>query len=749
MWLTRLILTFTLLLGVTFPTYAAPSLQIDLSALSNDNYSEFGKSVSMSNSKAIVGVPGNSSEDGEACIYSLSGGSWGLEQCLTPVSSTNGIKQFGISVDITGEYAIVGAVRQASSNTGVVYIFKYTYGAWQQEIELINPISSSNDRFGSSVGIVDGFAAIGSPSLGASDDGLVHIYSKESMGWQLSSSITPSSNIRSRHFGSTIDLTDDYLAIGDYEHGRNKEGSVTVYKQTDGVWAKQARLSGGAVTKSSYFGYSVAISKDYLLIGAPHENHPNQRNSKRCGAVYVYKRSFGQWVPQTKLTSSDINRNDYFGQSVGIYDDHLVIGASGDDLRRGSAYVFKLTGGSWSQASKISLSNANNNDYLGSAVALSDSHIIIGAYNKNTGLSNTGSAYIYEINKDNSPTAADFALVALETQLNENVGSNPAEEADSDGDGLSNIDEIMILNTDPNNPDSDNDGLNDREETMIYQSDPLSSDSDSDGLSDLSEVITYNSDPISSDSDGDGYSDSVEVLSLNTEPSLVDSDFDGLSDQEEITVTGTNPSLADSDGDGLTDNQELNLYQTQVDNADSDLDGFSDGNEVNYYETDPLDSGSKPESNTTSTTYTPAASEDGTMAFEDEWPITGDYDFNDAVVNYNVEEYRQNGLVKRITFKVLPVARGAMYDNSLRVVINTPISNIASASTKSRGVTSDLTPVADVNKTQFTLISDLKSALPPPPGFKLSNTLTGTQKINGHQFVVTITFIGLTHCQRA
>lgn len=247
-----------------------------------------------------------------------------------------------------------------------------------------------------------------------------------------------------------------------------------------------------------------------------------------------------------------------------------------------------------------------------------------------------------------------------------------------DGDGLSDIEEIVILNTHPNNPDSDNDSLDDREETMIYQSEPLSSDSDSDGFSDLSEAITYNSNPISSDSDDDGYSDSVEALSLNTEPSLVDSDFDGLSEQEEITVTTTNPSLADTDGDGLTDNQELNLYQTNL--------------------------------------------------------FNGDYDFNDAVVNYNVEEYKQNGLVKRITFKVLPVARGAVYDKSLRLVINTPISNIAEASTKSRGATSDLAPVADGNKTQFMLIDDLKSALPPPPGLMLSNTLTGAP-VRGHNYI--------------
>ena len=446
MRLIRSIFTFILLIGVALPINASPSLQIDLSGLSNDNYSEFGKSVSISSNKTIVGVPGHASEAGEACVYSLVGGSWGLEQCLTPISSSQNIKQFGISVDIFEEYAIVGAVRQASSNTGVAYIFKYSDGAWQQEVELINPVSSSNDRFASAVGISSQYAAIGSQSLGASNDGLVHIYRRGEMGWQLNTSISPDSNVRSRYFGAALDLAHDYLAIGDYEHGRNKEGSVTIYKLIDGVWAKQARLTGGAVTKSSYFGHSLALSKDYLLIGAPQENHPNQKNNKKCGAVYVYKRSFGLWLPQTKLISSDINRNDNFGQSVGIYGDHLMVGASGDDLRRGSAYVFTQADGLWSQTSKISLGNASNNDYLGSTIALSEHHIIIGAYNKNTGLDNTGSAYIYEINKDTSLTAADISLIALETQLNDNVGSSPTQELDSDGDGLSDIDEIAILN---------------------------------------------------------------------------------------------------------------------------------------------------------------------------------------------------------------------------------------------------------------------------------------------------------------
>lgn len=91
----------------------------------------------------------------------------------------------------------------------------------------------------------------------------------------------------------------------------------------------------------------------------------------------------------------------------------------------------------------------------------------------------------------------------------------------------------------------------------------------------------------------------------------------------------------------------------------------------------------------------------------------GDYDFNDAVFNYNIEETKQDGLVKQIAFSVLPVARGAIYDNALKLLINTPISNITSAVIKNKVETTVLVPIAD-NQTLFIIIDKIEDALPPP-----------------------------------
>ncbi len=91
-------------------------------------------------------------------------------------------------------------------------------------------------------------------------------------------------------------------------------------------------------------------------------------------------------------------------------------------------------------------------------------------------------------------------------------------EIDSDGDGLTDYEEIHIYGTDPNNPDTDGDGLTDYEEVRIYKTDPLNPDTDGDLLSDGAEVLIYGTDPLNPDTDGGGVRDGHEVLFDKTDP---------------------------------------------------------------------------------------------------------------------------------------------------------------------------------------------------------------------------------------
>ncbi len=166
------------------------------------------------------------------------------------------------------------------------------------------------------------------------------------------------------------------------------------------------------------------------------------------------------------------------------------------------------------------------------------------------------------------------------------IGTSPIR-SDTDGDGLSDRDELKVYATDPRDPDSDADGIVDGEEIQ-RRTDPLKADTDGDGVSDGLEVHQYGTDPLASDTDGDGLTDGEEVNRYHTEPRNPDTDSDRLSDGEEVHSSGTDPLKVDTDGDELIDGAEVNNYGTDPLKADTDGDGLSDGEEVLRAHTDPL-----------------------------------------------------------------------------------------------------------------------------------------------------------------
>lgn len=141
-----------------------------------------------------------------------------------------------------------------------------------------------------------------------------------------------------------------------------------------------------------------------------------------------------------------------------------------------------------------------------------------------------------------------------------------ASPGDLDGDGLVDAWELLFFgNLDQKaSGDPDNDGLTNEQE-FAANSNPTKADSDGDGLSDGDEVKLYKSNPTKKDSDGDGLTDFDEVKTTHTNPNAADSDGDGLSDAVEVNASHTDPNKADTDGDGYNDLQE---YYTGTDAGD-------------------------------------------------------------------------------------------------------------------------------------------------------------------------------------
>ncbi len=193
------------------------------------------------------------------------------------------------------------------------------------------------------------------------------------------------------------------------QYQQNQKSVTNVTQQT---YVKASNTGGDT------FGFSVALYGDTLVVGAPDESssatgvNGNQidNSAMRSGAVYVFTRDSGVWNQQAYLKASNTGANDFFGHTVAISGDTIVVGAIGESSNAtgvngdefdnsadsaGSAYVFVRNAGVWSQQAYLKASNTNANDRFGSAVAISVDTIVIGASNESNTEFGSGATYIF------------------------------------------------------------------------------------------------------------------------------------------------------------------------------------------------------------------------------------------------------------------------------------------------------------------------------------------------------------------
>ena len=152
---------------------------------------------------------------------------------------------------------------------------------------------------------------------------------------------------------------------------------------------QQAYLKASNTDANDLLGYSVALSGDTLVVGAPQESsnatgvNGNQANNSAAnsGAVYVFTRSGDVWTQQAYLKASNTDANDQFGVSVAISGDTLAVGAQFEDSNgsqadnsaqdSGAVYVFTRSGGVWTQQAYLKGNNTEAGDQFGVSVAIS------------------------------------------------------------------------------------------------------------------------------------------------------------------------------------------------------------------------------------------------------------------------------------------------------------------------------------------------------------------------------------------
>ncbi len=371
-------------------------------AAANDR---FGYSVAVSGDTAVVGAhrdDDGGTDSGSAYVFVRSGGSWSQQAKLT-ASDPAGSDFFGISVAVSGDTAVVGALYDDDGgfNSGSAYVFVRSGVIWNQQAKLTASSDAAiADEFGASVAVSGDTAIVGAHRNddAGSASGSAYVFVRSGGIWNQQAKLTAIDAAAGDQFGYSVAVSGDTAVVGAYldDHvGGIDSGSAYVFVRSGGIWSQQAKLTASDAAAGDLFGISVAVSGDTAVVGASWDDDGFTDN----GSAYVFVRSGVSWSQQAKLTASDAAAEDYFGGSVAVSGDTAVVGAWLDDsvaINNGSAYVFVRSGVSWSEQAKLTASDAAASDYFGYSVAVSGDTAVVGAYFDDDGGLDSGSAYVFK-----------------------------------------------------------------------------------------------------------------------------------------------------------------------------------------------------------------------------------------------------------------------------------------------------------------------------------------------------------------
>ena len=324
----------------------------------------FGRSVAVSGDTVVVGAPGGlgiAIKAGAAYVFQRDeggAGNWGEVTKLTASDAQIG-DRFGNSVAVSGDTAVVGAYREDAGGTdaGAAYVFQRDQGGpgnWGEVKKLTASDAQDIDEFGISVAVSGDTAVVGAhlADAGGNNAGAAYFFERdqgEANNWGEVKKLTASDARFGDNFGISVALSGDIAVVGatGEDTGGNFAGAAYVFQHIQGGlgnWGEVKKLTASNAANIDRFGWSVAVSGDTAVVGALGENS----GGSDAGAAYTFERNQGgpgNWGEVQQLLASDAEAGDSFGVGVAVSGDTAIVGATGEDAggsNAGAAYVFDL-----------------------------------------------------------------------------------------------------------------------------------------------------------------------------------------------------------------------------------------------------------------------------------------------------------------------------------------------------------------------------------------------------------------------
>lgn len=281
---------------------------------------------------------------------------------------------------------------------GIFFLSIFSNAQFEQSAKIVGD-RESRAEFGTSVAINDNFAIVGA-SRETIAAGAAYVFKKEENGeWNFSQKIVPDDGFEMSEFGGSMKLAEDLMVIAagraDVD-GVIRAGALYVYDLDNGSWVQSAKITASDHSEGAVLGVNpttMDIASNTIVAGAPGEFN-------WLGAVYVFEKDGNNWN-ETKITPPNAVPFANFGIGVSISENTLIVGASEENNGAGCVYIFERgNGGSWDLVQRITASDPQNNAYFGNSVSIDGNRLVVGAYAEGSVGGNIAAAYVFERNDD-------------------------------------------------------------------------------------------------------------------------------------------------------------------------------------------------------------------------------------------------------------------------------------------------------------------------------------------------------------
>jgi hypothetical protein len=382
----------------------------------------YGRSVAMGSDLIAVGDGGDGSI-GAVYVYKRLGTIYVFEKkldfpeaipedCLDARQSEDPEDEFGLcpefgrTVGIEGNTVFVGArfAPVGDLHAGAVYVFQKQGSFWTYEGKIVSPAPEAEDNFGRALAVQGNLLVVTArkENLEANDVGSAYVYLYEEGEWVYHTKLTASDATPGAYFGQSVAVQGENLVIGARNADPKGAGGFYLFRGFGEDWTEVAKITPPNGKNNDQYGFSIEISGDTVVVGARRMDQSN--TVKDTGAAFIYSLKEGSPELVTKLTASDAMPFDEFGQSVAIAGDVIAVGAWKDDLDAvnektglGSIYLFRQKGGQWIQTGKIMASDGEMGDEFGYSLSAFGNRMVTGAHKADFIFKDGGAAYVFPL----------------------------------------------------------------------------------------------------------------------------------------------------------------------------------------------------------------------------------------------------------------------------------------------------------------------------------------------------------------